>query len=69
MKSHTILKNFLSKENKVSHLKVCAEAVVGLFSPAELGYKCDFKMFPKTLKQAIIPAVRQYTDGFKEGGL
>lgn len=67
--SHEIVKNILSEENKVSHVKVCAAAAESLFSPAELGYKCDFKMFPKTLKQAIIPAVRQCADGFKDGGL
>jgi len=66
---YKLLKNILSEENKVSHLNICAEAVEGLFSPVELGYKCNLKMFPKTLKKAIIPPVRQQTDGFKEGGL
>lgn len=56
---YKVFKNIISEENKVSHLNVCAEAVEGLFSPVELGYKCDFKMFPKTLKKAIIPPVRQ----------
>lgn len=55
---YKVLKNILSEENKVSHLNICTEAAEGLFSPVELGYKCDFKMFPKTLKKAIIPPVR-----------
>lgn len=57
--SYKVLKNILSKENKMSHLRIWAEAAKGLFFPVELGYKCDFKMFPKTLKKAIIPPVRQ----------
>lgn len=55
---YKVSKNIISEENKVSHLNICTEAAEGLFSAVELGYKCDFKMFPKTLKKAIIPPVR-----------
>ena len=53
-----VLKNILSHEDKVSRLSVCEEAAEGLFSHVEPEHKCDFKIFPKTLKKAIIPPVR-----------
>lgn len=67
--SYKVLKDIISEENRVSHLNACAEAAQSLFSPVELGYKWDFKVFPKTLKQATIPPVKQQIDGFKEGRL
>lgn len=53
-----VLKNTLSHEGKASRWSVCEEAAEGLFPRVELEYKCDLKIFPKTLKRAIIPPVR-----------
>lgn len=53
-----VLKNILSHEGKASRLSVCEEAAEGLFPRAEPEYKCDLKIFPKTLKRAIILPVR-----------
>lgn len=59
---YKLLQMTLSEENKVSHLQGCTEAAEGLFLPVGLGSKCDFKLFPKTLREGSSDPTCQAAD-------